>query len=153
MKWELSKEYFSDYGALVDIYFEPMNHESWKRLFVWVSHNPVESSVNCYISSTDQNIDYIPDNVDELINEKGFYCFISLLFNGITLFLRFYDIDELECDVSPKEIDNEEKLDSLISMLNEIRNIVGVDKYIMCPENYKDGAFNTNGVFNNEGGI
>ena len=148
MKWELSKQYFSDYGALVDIYFEPMNHDSWKRLFIWVNDNPDVSSVNCYISSTDQNIDHIPNNVDDLIGEKGFYCFVSLLFNGITLFLRFYDKDELECDVSSKEIDCEEKLSSLISMLNEIRNIVSVDKYIMCPENYKEGVFNINGVFN-----
>jgi hypothetical protein len=150
MNWSIAKHHFNDHHALIDIYYEAMNDIAWLKLFSWLSENTNVSSINCYISSTDQNLDYFPEDIAKQINEKGFYCFASLLIDDITLFLRFYDKEELECDISPKEIDSEGKLRSLLNILDEIKEIIGVRKYILCPENYKEGTFNVNGVFCNQ---
>ena len=149
MNWASTKQYFSDHGALIDIYYEDMREESWTNLFNWLSANDSLDSVNCYSPEKDENFEEIPDNVADLLNEKGFYCFVSVLINDITLFLRFYEKDELECDISPKEIESEEKLKSLLTVLDEIKNVTGVSNYVMCPENSKENVFYKNGVFIN----
>lgn len=145
MKWDLIKEKFSDDGVLVDIYYEHMTTNGWKSLYNWLSTNSDVTSVNCYIPSIDKNLEQLPSDIVRHIDDSGFYCFVSILVCGITIFLRYYDKSELECDVSPSEINSEEKLISLLSVLEKIKEIVGVNSYLICPENCKDGAFLING--------
>ena len=109
MNWNLAKEYFYDDGMLIDVYYEHMTTEGWVKLFDWLSTNSDVTSVNCYIPKTDENLDKLPDDVATYIENSGFYCFVSMLVEGMTLFLRFYEASELECDVSPSEVNNEKK--------------------------------------------
>ncbi|MGA1871718.1 MAG: hypothetical protein ACMUJM_24585 [bacterium] len=148
MKWDKVKHHFEyDDGALIDIYFNGMNEDAWIRLFSWLKNNKNLSSVNCYDPLKDKNYENFPENINMLISEEGFYCFTSLSIEGITLFLRFYTKDELECDISPEEVKDENQLNKLFSVLSKIKSITGVQSYFMCPENYKKGTFNIDGVF------
>jgi len=63
--WEASKQYFNNAdGTLVDIYFETMTDVGWEKLFHWVEGNSFVCSVNCYIPSADQYVDYIPNDIN-----------------------------------------------------------------------------------------
>lgn len=145
MNWKLAKEYFEDDGMLVDVYYERMTMSGWKELFGWLSINSNVTSVNCYIPEIDENLAELPKEVAAYIDVEGFYCFVSILVGDITLFLRFYEKTELECDISPSEIDSAEKLFALIGALEEIKVITGSPRYLVCPENSKEGAFIVNG--------
>lgn len=145
MNWNLAKEYFYDDGMLIDVYYEHMTTVGWVKLFDWISTNSDVTSVNCYIPKTDENLDKLPDDVGRYIEDSGFYCFVSMLVEGMTLFLRFYEATELECDISPSEVNNEINLVALITVLEKIKSITGVNHYLVCPENSKRSAFILNG--------
>jgi len=145
MNWNLAKEYFYDDGMLVDVYYEHMTNDGWLKLFDWLSTNSDVTSINCYILQTDENLDKLPDDVGRYIENSGFYCFVSILVEGMTLFLRFYEASELECDVSPSEVNSEKKLIALIKALEKIKAITGTNRYLVCPENSKRSAFIING--------
>lgn len=145
MNWNLAKEYFDDDGMLIDVYYEHMTTDGWLKLFAWLSNNPDVSSVNCYIPETGENLDRLPHDVDRYIESSGFYCFVSLLIEGMTIILRFYEASELECDVSPSEVNEEIKLMALLDTLEKIKSITSTDHYLICPENNKNGAFIING--------
>lgn len=141
---------FRDHHSLLDIYYEQMNAEAWIKVFGWLSGCSEVVSINCYVPKTGQNIEYLPTNIAEYIEQEGFYCFISLMVSGINLVLRFYIKSEIECDISPKEIGTEEQLHSLFNFLEKIRAISGVSKYVICPENCKEKAFIVNGKLGNQ---
>lgn len=145
MNWNLAKEYFEDDGMLVDIYYEHMTTHGWEKLFGWLSTSSDVTSINCYTPETDENLEKIPNDVGRQIEINGFYCFASILIGGITLFLRFYEKTELECDISPSDIDSEKKLITFIEVLERIKLITGTNSYLVCPENNKEGAFIING--------
>ena len=145
MNWKLAKKHFEDDGMLVDVYYEYMTTCGWEKLFGWISTNSNVTSINCYIPETDKNLEKIPKEVAAYIDVSGFYCFVSILVGDITLFLRFYEKTELECDISPSDIDSEEKLFALLGVLEEIKIIAGSPRYLVCPENSKEGAFIVNG--------
>lgn len=147
MKWNVVKKHFEDDGALVDIYYEGMSAERWVALFNWLRKNENVTSVNCYNPTNDQNLEYLPENIGEMVNLEGFYCVVSLRITGILVCLRFYIESELECDVSPKEIDSEAKLHALLGFLSEVQKVVRASRYFMCPESWKKGTFNINGEF------
>jgi len=146
MNWKLAKPHFKDDGMLIDIYYEHMSIHGWEKLFSWLSTNENVTSINCYIPETDQNLEKLPNEIAIYINNNSFYCSVSLLVCGITLFLRFYEKTELECDISPSEIQSEEKLFALLGVLEEIRVLTGVERYLVCPENCRDDVFIINGV-------
>jgi hypothetical protein len=145
MNWKLAKEYFEDDGMLVDVYYEHMTTSGWEKLFGWLSANSNVTSINCYIPESDENSEKFPKDINAYIDVSEFYCFVSMLVGDITLFLRFYEKSELECDVSPSEIDSEEKLFALLSILEEIKVVTGSSRYLVCPENSKEGVFIVNG--------
>ena len=148
MNWNLEKKYFEDDGMLIDAYYEKMTTSGWEKLFDWLSTNSDVTSVNCYIPETDENLENIPSDVAKYIEVSGFYCFVSILVDGITLFLRFYEKAELECDISPSEIDSEKKFLILLKLLEQIKSITSAKGYIVCPENSKESAFIINGELN-----
>jgi hypothetical protein len=145
MIWEIAKKYFKDQGGLVDIYYENMTTFGWEELFRWLSSNPNVASVNCYLPESDENLEELPKGVASHIDDDGFYCFVSVLVGDMTLFLRFYEKAELECDVSPSEMDSEENFSALINILDEIKMITGSPRYLICPESSKGEAFIING--------
>ncbi len=145
MNWILAKEYFEDDGMLIDVYYEHMTTSGWEKLFRWLSTNSNVTSINCYIPETDENLEKLPNEVASYIDVNGFYCFVSMLVGDITLFLRFYEKTELECDISPSEVDSEDKLFALLGALEEIKFITGSPRYLVCPENSKEGVFIING--------
>ncbi|WP_022967663.1 hypothetical protein [Denitrificimonas caeni] len=147
MNWNSVKQHFEDHGALVDIFYEGMNNDRWLKLFQWLKGHNALDSVNCYIPSKDKNLDLFPNLLESVINEKGFYCFASIKIEGVIVFFRFYEGTELECDVSPKEIDSMIKVDILLNLLSEVQRVVMASRYIMCPENSRDQIFNINGKF------
>ena len=132
---------------LLDIYYEGMSKDGWLKLFDWLRTNENLESVNCFNPITQQNIEYIPETVAKDLNQKGFYCFAFLKIEGILISFRFYDKSELECDISPKEIDSEIKLAVLLNTLATVQKVVSASRYLICPENYKKGVFNINGKF------
>lgn len=147
MNWNLVKEYFEDDGMLIDVYYEQMTTHGWEELFNWLSTCQDVTSVNCYIPEIDENLEKIPSDVARYIEMNGFYCFVSILVGGITVFLRFYEQTELECDISPSEIENDKQLATLLNVLEKIKFITGVNRYLVCPENCKESAFILNGEF------
>ena len=104
MKWESIKHHFEDDGSLIDIYYEGMTDDRWVKLFDWLKDHKNLESVNYYDPIEDKNNDYLPIDIKNKINLNGFYCFVTLEVNGISIVFRFYEKSELECDVSPKEI-------------------------------------------------
>lgn len=147
MNWNSIKQNFEDDGALVDIYYEGMSDDRWVKLFSWLRAYENLESVNCYDPIKDQNLECIPETIQNILNQKGFYCFVSLQVKGISISFRFYEKTELECDVSPKEIDCEAKVNTLLNILACVQNVVSASRYIICPENCKKSAFNINGEF------
>lgn len=141
---------FKNQHMLLDIYYEQMNAEAWVKVFGWLSGCSEVISINCYVPEIDQNLEHLPTNIAECVEQEGFYCFISLMVSGINLVLRFYIKSEIECDISPRDIDTEEKLYSLFNFLEKIRAVSGVSKYIICPENCKEEAFIVNGELLNQ---
>ncbi|GGY78546.1 hypothetical protein GCM10011613_24040 [Cellvibrio zantedeschiae] len=137
MNWKIVLEEFKHQDMLVDIYYEQMDTEAWVRVFNWLANCPELKSINCYIPTADENLQHLPENIGDYIEQEGFYCFISLTVSGIDLYLRFYIKSEIEGDILPKDIDTEEKLLSLLEFLEKIRLVAGVPKYIVCPENCK----------------
>ncbi len=147
MNWNSVKQHFEDRGALVDIFYEGMTNDRWLKLFKWLKGHKGLDSVNYYIPSKDKNLDHFPDTLESDFTEKGFYCFASLQVDGISVFFRFYEVSELESDVSPKEIDSMSKVEVLVNLLSEVQRVVMASRYVMCPENSRDQIFNINGKF------
>ncbi|MDT3274599.1 hypothetical protein Q4Q54_14015 [Shewanella sp. SP2S2-4] len=147
MDWDSVKNCFEDHGSLVDIYFEGMSSDRWINIFNWLRENENIESVDCYDPINDKNMDYLPIFTESEFDQKGFYCFVSIRVKDICVFFRFYDASELECDVSPKEIDSLQKLNFLLDILAEVKTVAAVSQYVICPENFKQGAFIINGKF------
>jgi hypothetical protein len=145
MNWKAALNNFKHQDMLVDIYYEQMNTEGWVKVFDWLSSCPEVISINCYVPKTDQNLEYLPENIAECIDQQGFYCFTSLMVSSINFVIRFYIKSEIECDISPGDVDTEEKLLLLLNFLEKIRVVSGTPRYVVCPENYKEGAFIING--------
>lgn len=147
MDWNSVKKYFEYDGALINIYYEEMSDEGWLSLFNWLRLNKNLESVNYYDPTTKKNIEHIPNTVANDLNQDGFYCFVFLNVEGISMSFRYYEKSELECDISPKDIDSETKLRTLLNTLASVQKIVSASRYLICPENYKKGTFNINGEF------
>ena len=118
-----------------------------KKVFEWLKENQNLESVNYYIPSQDKNLDHFPCTIEVNLKESGFYCFATLQIDGIHMIFRFYEASELECDISPKDIDCISKVEVLLNLLAKVQDVVNASRYIICPETFKDGVFNINGEF------
>jgi hypothetical protein len=134
INWSELKEHFTDYAALIDIFYRRINPARWRQILEWLQKHPHITMVNWYDPKSNVNYDKITDDIYKSFELPEFYIFATLQFDKMELVVRRYIPDEVECDISPDAIKSETDFGFLIKILDEIAALCQVANYTIQPE-------------------
>lgn len=139
MNWEIVKKDFEFDGSLIDIYISETTLNDWLKIINYLKNSPeyrIELSVD-YLYNNSKEIT-LEDNIKELINERDNYnsC-LKIYREKIQINNHFYAIDEIEFDIDPREINNQQSLNIILDFINNLGKITKKEIFL-TPENYKE---------------
>ncbi len=143
VNWNSVKKYFSGKpDDLIEIYFEGLSEDSWRRLFTWLGQRPIHRVI-------DQN-GVVWDNVmnlEDYLSERVSYLITFDNTQNRTLNLCINDLEYAEMSVEHSEVQCEEDFLRLLTDLRELAVVLQCPNYIMCPEFKKEQAFYKSSAF------
>ncbi|WP_273128258.1 hypothetical protein [Bacillus weihaiensis] len=99
---EVLTKVFYDDGSLRDIFVEQTTQDDWTTLWEFI-----KSLSKRTLSIDGEETDDIPDDVANIFKaRKDISINISIDFNGVAFVCHFFCIEEIEFDVSPRQINN-----------------------------------------------
>lgn len=138
MDWQYLKDniYFSD-GSLRDIYVLDISRSDWLKWIDFVNENFEVKFTYCDIAgdlkSSDQIISkYIFDYWD---NVSEFVVAATIMIGEIILKCYFFTEEEIENDITPKEIESLDDHNQIIDYLKSVSKILNKE-VILTTENY-----------------
>lgn len=125
-----AKEAFYIDGSLRDVYVLRTNEQDWQTFltFLRTSSYPVE----LIIAGKQQPI---PDRIEEifaLVHKHGGMLRIDE--EHLALHCYFYTYEEIECDLDPRNINNEQQLSRLLDFIHRIGLLLN-KPIVLTPEN------------------
>ena len=120
IRWDTCRREFEPDGALRDIYVRSTTIEHWRTLFVALRASyALEYSV-------DGTARPLPAVVDEAFTTRD-TASPSLHFRvgGIVIACHFFTTDEIEFDISPREVTSQTALDELLGFLRLVGDTLG----------------------------
>ena len=120
IRWDTCRREFEPDGALRDIYVRSTTIEHWRTLFVALRASyALEYSV-------DATARPLPAVVDEAFTTRD-TASPSLHFRvgGIVIACHFFTTDEIEFDISPREVTSQTALDELLGFLRLVGDTLG----------------------------
>ena len=124
MNWQQLKEhiYYED-GSLRDIYIRNASPAAWKRWIYFINKN---YDVRFMIGEALSGPQIDPDVVTAHWKDPGQdHPSASILISGITMMTYFFSPDQIENDITPKEITCMEDHDQLLQYLKSVSNLLG----------------------------
>lgn len=145
-EWERGKGWFEG-NTIPDLSIEGMDLQRWKTLTHWLAGNDLVTNVDFYIPATGENIDFIPLNAIELLDEDQHYCSYRLTLKGVNLLVRFMCVEDIMCDVYTDEISNAGDYETLLQLVDMVQTVTGTNQFAISEEGSDIFAFNENGKF------
>ncbi len=136
ISWQSVSSEFEADGSLRDIYVSPATLSDWQRAFDFVRQhgNEVSYSLDGLSSS-------LPVSVSEPLSAREHASpLLTFRFGGIHFATHFFTADELEFDILPNAIHGQDDLDSLLSFVQRIGDLL-VRPVSITPENSREDAF------------
>ncbi len=131
INWNLVKKDFVDDGSLRDIYFLNANIDKWQE-FIGA------------IPSSDFNFEYQLDGEQKTLPKKAIKIFedkehshlLILKKEGINFNCHFFIKEEIEFDISPNEVNSQDKLAIVMKFMVYFGDLLNL-KVILTPENFQ----------------
>lgn len=120
---EVLTKVFFDNGSLRDIYVEQTNQDDWTSLW-----NFVKSLSKRTLSIDGEQTDNIPDDVANIFKaRKDKSIYISIDYKGVAFVCHFFCIEEIEVDVSPRQINNLSEAKAVFEFMESLSNLLRKD--------------------------
>ena len=130
MKWEEYKIEFSHDGSLRDIYILDAEMSDWQHFieFLKAGHYPVRFSLN------GEQID-LPEKSAVIFQKRDVIIpLLTIDVDGLTVNCHFFQDNEIEMDIDPREVTSELKAHILFEFMQKIAEAIGKPIRI-TPEN------------------
>lgn len=114
MNWSLyQKEFRALDGSLRDIYVHDTTIGDWRSAWAWLRAKGYQLNY----SVDGQSRDLPEDPQDALSLRKTAATLLSIHVGSIQVNCHFFDVDDLEMDIDPKQVTSDETLDELFGFL------------------------------------
>ncbi|VEP13718.1 conserved hypothetical protein [Hyella patelloides LEGE 07179] len=131
--WSEVKDNFIDDGSLRDIYFYPSDILTWQKFLDSISSSSFES-----IYYRDHEITEFTWNAENALKQRQKASpLLQLSKDRITFNCHFFTEDEIEIDISPKEIKGEKEFNIVLEFMEYFGSILGT-QVVLTEENSKD---------------
>ncbi|KAA0541803.1 hypothetical protein FZW96_21575 [Bacillus sp. BGMRC 2118] len=118
----LENVFFQD-GTLRDIYVFHTDLEDWKKIINWIGNSTysMEFYVDGQVTSEYENLD-----IAYLFKEtEKKSILMSINVTGIKINCHFFSQDEIEFDIDPKQIKNENDVSTVFKFMNNLSKVLG----------------------------
>ncbi|SDX05529.1 hypothetical protein [Paenibacillus sp. CF384] len=130
MRDDILNKYFYQDGSLRDIYILQTHYSDWDLILDYFkSHLYVE----VFIFRDGEEILERHSIKELLILKKEFSISINIVYKGISISGYFYEDDNIEFDITPKEIISLEEVNTVIQFMKEIAKFTNKE-VILTPE-------------------
>ncbi|MFD1739422.1 hypothetical protein ACFSCX_23355 [Bacillus salitolerans] len=118
----LAKVFFDD-GSLRDIFVKKTNKDDWTTLWDFV-----KSLIKRTLSIDGEETDDIPDDVASIFKaRKDKSIYISIDYKDVAFVCHFFCIEEIEFDVSPRQINNLSEAKAVFEFMERLANLLRKD--------------------------
>ncbi|SEP14763.1 hypothetical protein [Paenibacillus sp. OV219] len=116
MRDEILKNYFYKDGSLRDIYILQTHYFDWHLLLDYFKSHPYFEIF--ILRDGEEVLERL--SIKEILNLKNdFSMSINIVYKGISIFGYFYESDNIEFDITPKEIISLEEVNTVIQFMKE----------------------------------
>ncbi|MBP3966541.1 protein export chaperone secb [Paenibacillus lignilyticus] len=130
MRDEILNNYFYQDGSLRDIYILQTHYTDWDFLMDYFKSNP---DFEIFIFRDGEEV-HDRLSIKEILNLKNdFSMSINIVYKGISISGYFYETDNIEFDISPREIVSLKEVDKVIEFMKEIAKFTNKE-VILTPE-------------------
>lgn len=136
MTWNQAADDFSPDGSLRDIYIRRVSAGDWESVYRWL----IGTYPNVF---TRDGIQIDPPPSVEFIWQDRAVAFSVLTLNvgEVRVNCRFFQSDDLELDLSPEEVVNEERFAALTVLMGSLGRLVNKDVVLTYQNGKDDAAF------------
>jgi len=134
MNWNQYKKEFEWDGSYRDLYILDTDLSHWQRVI-----NFLRGSEYRITFKVDNEVAALPEDVAEIFRKRNeTSILLTIEVDGIFINCHFFTEDEIEFDIDPREIKNEEKLNQLFEFMKKTGGLL--EKEVrLTPENYQEG--------------
>jgi hypothetical protein len=133
MNWRNVKHLFEWDGAWLDIYVFDTNAEAWQQLM-----DALRTSPYALTFRVDGETQPFPQHVSEVFAQREqANTLLNIQANGLTINCHFFRYEEIEIDINPREVQDEEAF----SVVTDFMRFVGQrlrKRAVLTPENGAD---------------
>ena len=132
MNWDEYKKEFEPDGSLRDLLISNTDVSNWQRLIDFLQRDKY------HITYKENNRTVLmPRDIRDIFQKRNeMPILMSVEVNGIIINSHFFTAQEIEFDIDPQEINNEEKLDQLFEFMREIGWLLQKE-VALTPESYE----------------
>ncbi len=140
-EWNSVQQGFEPDGALRDVYIAPANAVLWNEFIAWVSHAGYHSEF-----WHGQSKKTLPQNFQEIrlfqqTNPTTLKLFLS---GGVQINCHFFTDDEIELDIDPREIQDQEAFINLLEFLKGVTTALRRNARVTYENSPEDELFVVN---------
>ena len=124
-----------DHGLLLDMYVENTSAEDWRQFLHFLHAGSYRTEYRY-----GEDWQSVPHGPEELFQRREQTHLIRIDLGDLWLHCHCFDLEEIELDLDPAEVNNAGQAGKLVRFLAELANAVKKD-VILTPESFKEGAF------------
>jgi hypothetical protein len=130
LSWQQVQQEFEFDGSWRDLYAFHTTLDDWQKLLDFL-HG---SRLNIEFSSDGETRVLSNDAAEcfQLARESS--CLCTIRFSGVAVKCHFFQVEEIEFDLDPREIVGQDELDNLFAFMRAIANVLEKD-IVLTPEN------------------
>jgi hypothetical protein len=135
MDWRLAAPDFEDDGALRDIYILGTTIDDWQAVWTFLCGEGERLAF-----TVDGIAQEPPDAIDDIFARRGETgCLAAYRLGGQVLNCHFFDIGEIEFDLSPRDVDGPEAVDTLVQFMGALGRVTA-KPVILTMENSREAV-------------
>jgi hypothetical protein len=134
MDWHLAAPDFDDDGALRDIYILGTTIEDWQAVWTFLRGEGERLTF-----TVDGTLQEPPEAVGDIFAQGNAGFLASYRRGGQVLNCHFFDLGEIEFDLSPRDVDGPEAVDTLVQFMGALGRVTA-KPVILTMENSREAV-------------
>ena len=135
IRWETCGRNFEPDGVLRDIYVRETSSEDWRSVFAMLGR---EYELEFYVDGVARPV---PTGVEEVFTiRKIANPLLRFAVRNVVVCCHFFDFEEIEFDIDPRDVRSQEALDSLLGFMRRVGDTVA-KPVILTYENDREHPF------------
>lgn len=138
MDWEIIKKEFEFDGSLLDIYILNTTLHDWKEIVNYLNKSP-EYKTELIIKYLKPNLEELNlSDIEKLLKSIDSYNWhIKIFRQNININCYGFEINEIEFNIDPREVTNQNSFNILLDFIKNISVISGKE-VVLTPENFQE---------------